>query len=546
MRFQHLFTVPPLLLIGTLASADAITGRVVDASGVGVAGVDIDFVRLGGGGNPHELNDGTDANGNYFTTVDPGIYEVRFFAPAPPTTTLLPGVLTPVSVSGTVNLGTLTLVNGVSIAGTAQNSASQPVGGIKVTVYNANTNQLLLAKNDVTSAFGTFLMAVPKNTPLRAEFLTTGVIGQTLVPRELFGTLPGNTNMGTLTFQNGFHLTGTVHRENGTPVSGADTDVVDIATNQTLFTPNDNTNTLGNFDVVVPAGTFELDVIRPTGQVLVGVEVKNLNIAGPTNVGVLTMRNGVFLSGTVRNPLGVPVEGADVNAKEVSTGLPLALGADNTNAAGAYSVVVPISTLHVTFSPPGPHTRMDTETHRNVVIAGNTVLDGTVGEHHTGKNLGAQDNPTMAGPIFVPIGAGLPGSGHGVPHLAGHSTPSGQAPGAATTTGTSSGSSNGSPAGSTSAGSVTLELFGGRPGARAELLLGLEEHAAPTAPWHHLVRPTARVPVTLDAEGYAQFTLALDEFGSAGSTRYAQFLVIDPGVRRGLALSRVLALQISQ
>lgn len=539
MRFQQLLTVPPLLLIGTLASADAITGRVVNASGAGVAGVDIDFVRVGGGGNPHELNDGTDANGNFFTTVDPGIYEVRFFAPAPPTTTLLPGRLTPVSISGTVNLGTITLVNGVSIAGTVQNSAGQPVGGVKINTYNASTNELLLSKNDVTSAFGTFLMAVPKNTPLRAEFLTNGVIGQVLVPREILGTLPGNTNMGVLTLQSGFHVTGTVRRENGTPVSGADIDAVEIATNQTVFTPNDNTNAVGNFDVVVPAGTFELDVIRPTGQVLVGVEVLNLNIAAPTNVGILTMRNGVFLSGTVRTPAGVPVEGADVNAIEVFTGLPLALGADNTNAAGTYSVVVPLTTMHVTFSPPGPHTRMDKQTHRDVLIFGNTVLDGIVGEHHSGKYSDTQTNPTITGPIFLPLGGGLSGSGHGVPHVAGRTAPAGQSPTGATTT-----TSAGSTAGSTDSGLVTFELFGGRPGARAELLLGFEEHAAPTAPWLHLVRPAARVPVTLDAEGYAQFTLSLAELAASGGTPSAQFLVIDPGVRRGFALSQVLSLQI--
>lgn len=540
MRFQRLLTVTPLLLlIGTLASADAITGRVVDASGVGVAGVDIDFVSLGSGGNPHELNDGTDANGDYFTTLDPGIYEVRFFAPAPPTTTLLPGVMTPVVVSGTVNLGTITLVNGVSIAGTVVNSASQPVGGVKINVYNANTNQLQLAKNDVTSAFGTFLMAMPKNTPLRAEFLTNGVIGQVLVPREIFGTLPGNTNMGTLTLQTGFHVTGTVHRENGTPVSGADIDAVEVATNQTIFTPSDNTNALGNFDVVVPAGTFELDVIRPTGQVLVGVEVMDLNIAAPTNVGILTMRNGVFLSGTVRNPAGVPVEGADVNAVEVFTGFPIALGADNTNAAGVYSVVVPLTTMHVTFSPPGPHTRMDKQTHRDVLIFGNTVLDGIVGEHHSGKYSGTQSNPTITGPIFLPLGGGLSGSGHGVPHVAGRTATTGQGPTGATTTTTV-----GSVAGSSSSDSVTFELFGGRPGARAELLLGFEEHAAPTAPWLHLVRQATRVPVSLDAEGYAQFTLPLAELSATGRTPHAQFLVIDPGVRRGFALSRVLSLQI--
>src|SRR5215510_3927937 len=99
LGLQRLLTaLPPLLLLsplGSLASADAITGRVVDQNGVGVAGVDIDVINLGSGGNPHEVNDGTDANGNFLTTIDQsGVFEVRFFPPPPPLTSLLTGVVT--------------------------------------------------------------------------------------------------------------------------------------------------------------------------------------------------------------------------------------------------------------------------------------------------------------------------------------------------------------------------------------------------------------------------------------------------------------------
>jgi len=534
MRFQRLLPVPPLiLLIGSLASADAITGRVVNASGVGVAGVDIDFVNLGSGGNPHEMNDGTDANGNFVTTVDPGIYEVRFFAPTPPTTTLLAKSLSPVSIHGTVNLGTITLTNGVSLQGTTVNQGNQPVGGIKIDVYNDATNTLVLMKNNVTSAFGAFNVAVPKNTALRAELLTSGVIGQTLAPRKIFGTLAANTNMGSITMQTGFHVSGTVHRTNGTNVVGADIDIVDPSNNQTLFTPNDDSNSVGVFDVVVPAGTYELDLIRPTGQVLVGVEIKGLVVAGATNVGVLTMRNGVFLSGLIRDRSGAPIDAADVNAFEVSTGLPLALGADNTNAAGFYSVVVPAVPLHVQFSPPGPHTGFDTTWHRDVVVTGNTTLNGRLGA----KNhfFGTDSNPAPKGPIF-PFGVGTRGIGESVPHVEGHLSPAGSA----TTTAPGAASSDASVA---SSGSLRLDLFGGRPGADALLVLGFQEHALAGAPLVHLVRPAARLPLHLGDDGSALMNVPLDALATAG-TAYAQFLVIDPDARGGIALSSVLELNV--
>ncbi len=541
MRFQRLLTVPPLLLFASLASADAITGRVVDANGVGVAGVDIDFIKLGGGGgNPHELNDGTDANGNFVTTVDPGIYEVLFFPPTPPVTTLLAGSVTPVSISGTVNMGTITLVAGASLQGTVQNDASAPVGGVKISVYKTNTEALVLMKNNTSSAFGTFNIAVPKNQPLRAEFLTSGVIGQTLAPQAILGTIPGNTNMGTLTLHTGFHVTGTVRRENGTAVFGADVDAITPA-NLTLFTPNDNSNTLGIFDVIIPAGSYQLSITRPTGQVLVDIELNNVLVSAATDVGTVTLRNGVFLTGGVRDGLGNPVVAADVNAIEVATGLPLALGADNTNATGFYSVVVPTGLLHIRFAPPGPHTLLDTVQYRNVLVTGNTTRNAVLNRKSlTPSNQG---NATITGPIILPFAHGTPGSGLSVPHQEGHFASSGST---TTMTGSSSiGSTGGSTAG-ISASSVSLQVFGGRPGASAELLLGIEEHALASAPSLHLVRPTARIPVVLDAEGKAQVTLPLADITVAGRTTFTQFLVIDTGAQRGFALSQVLAIQIPQ
>jgi hypothetical protein len=536
MRIQHLLTLTPLLLlIGSRASADAITGRVVDANGVGVAGVDIDFIRLGGSGNPQELNDGTDANGFFTTTCNPGIYGLLFFAPPPPTTTLLTGVLTPVSVSGTVNLGTITLVNGVSLQGTCKNAAAVPVAGIKIDVYDESTGELLHTKNNVTNAFGTFNMAVPKNTPLRAELLTSGVIGQVLVPREITGSLPANTNMGTLTFLTGFHVTGTAKRENGTNVFGADVDAIDVATGDTLFTPSDNTSTLGVFDVVVPAGgTFDFELIRPTGQVLVGVEVLGQTITAATNLGNLVMRNGVFLSGTVRDVFGLPVDGADVNVNETPTGLAVALGSDNTNVAGFYSVVVPLGTHMVTFSPPGPHTRFDKERRLGVVVAADTTLNARFAD----KVFVVEDHssPASAGPVILPMGIGGGFGGHAVPHVGGRVLPAG-APSGATVVVTAPGAS----APLVSAARLELELFAGGPAGHAELLIGTEHAVSPTG--IQSVRPLARIPVTLDEQGSALLALPLGALPTG--TSYAQLLVKDPS-RAGFGLSHVLALEIPQ
>lgn len=510
-RLQRLLAVLPLLLtFGSLASADAITGRVVDPNGAGVAGVDIDFVNLGSGGNPHELNDGTDANGNFLTTVDPGVYEVRFFAPQG--TSLLTGVLASVVIVGTKDVGTIPLVLGASTTGTTKNTAGVPVANVRVDVFDLTTGAKVLMKNNVTNAFGNFNVIVPMNVPLRTELLTGGVVGQVLVPRELFGTVTGSTSFGTKTLLPGFHVTGTVRNQLGAAILGADVDVTDPVTGDTFFTPSDNTNTLGVFDVVLPAGTFDLEVNRPATAVLVGVDVDNLVVSAATNLGVLTMRNGVFLSGTVRNSAGATVQAADVNVFEVATGLSIALGSDNTNALGFYSVVVPTGLLDVVFSPPGPHHALAKDRHFNVSVTTNTTLDG----EFPGAPPRASQHAGLPKPVMpLPFGSAAPGTGGSVPHIRGTLGKTG----------------------------LTLWITGARPGASARILLGSEHQTLAARSGLELVRPEAQLPLVLDARGEARLHLSLGNAARLGRALDLQLVVLDPGAARGLATSHVLAIE---
>jgi hypothetical protein len=512
-RQRLLAALPPLLLLFSLASpasADAITGRVVDSNGVGVAGVDIDVINLGGGGNPHELNDGTDANGFFLTTIDQaGVYEVRFYPPPPPVTTHLTGVVTNLVVVGTKDMGTITLGAGVSTAGAVKNSGGVPVANVKVDVFNRTTGAKYLMKDNVTNAFGNYNVAVPVNTQLRVEFLTKNVIGQVLVPREVFGSVSGPITYPDITLQTGFHVTGTVRNQLGAAVSGADIDVTNPVTGSTLFTPSDNTDSLGAFDVVLAPGTYDLEVNRPAAQVLVGVDVDSMVVSAATNLGILTMRDGVFLSGTVRDQAGAVVAAADVNVFEVATGQSIALGSDNTNASGFYSVVVPTGLLDVVFSPPGKHHALEKDRHFNFLVTGNATLDGqfpSVPGH-------VSTHPGLPKPPVLPLGPAAPGTGGAVPHVRG------------TITGTG----------------LTLWISGGRPGAVASLLVGFGERDPAGQPRPELLRARAGHPLVLDARGEARLELPLGR--GVGGDLHVRLAVPDREARDGIALSHVLAIE---
>ena len=126
---------------------------------------------------------------------------------------------------------------------------------------------------------------------------------------------------------------------------------------------------------------------------------------------------------------------------EVATGLPLALGSDNTNAAGFYSVVVPPGLMDVVFSPPGVHFPREKRHVDGVSVTANTTLDATLpGAPRTVFYAPPRPpSPNPRGPINAPFGAGIRGS-NGVPHVLGERV----------------------------RGGTRIHLFGGRPGAAAQ------------------------------------------------------------------------------
>jgi hypothetical protein len=361
-------------------------------------------------------------------------------------------------------------------------------------------------------------LAVPKNTQVRYEFLTSAVVGQVLVPKELTAAVAGDTHVGDFPLHTGYHVTGTVKTQAGALVPGADVDVVDVVTGKTLFTPSDNTSTSGVFDVVVPAGTYDLDVTRPAFLVLVSVDVNDLTVVdAPVNLGVLTMRDGVFMTGTVRDHKGMPVSAADVNVFEVSTGLSIALSSDNTNAAGFYSVVVPTVMIDVVFSPPGPHNALAKDRHNDVNVTASLVLDGQFRGPGVTSYWPASGAPTSkTGQFVVPFSAGTSGT-QGVPHIQ---------------------------AARDVRGHVTLFCTSGRPGAPATLLLGRSLWNPALLDHARLVRPEMRLSLHLDENGAARFPLPTVDATLAGLQAYAQLAVFDAKADLGVALSHVLDLTL--
>ncbi len=376
MKINAPILLAPVLLaaLASSARADFLDGRVVNALGQGVPGVNINVNYLSGGGHPNISNDGTDANGFFHTTVPAGTYEIEFLPPAPPLSNALPTIVSPVTILGTTDIGTVTLPAGVGIVGRVVNGANVGVAGINLDILDASGTNVALI-NDQTDAAGNIAFATAAGS-VRLRLDTTTVVGQTLAPREIALDLVSDVDLGTIVLPQGYLLTAIVHRPGNLAVNGCDLDVFDQATGLKLYTPSDNTNSTGLVDTIIPGGTFHFDFCPPAALGLAAGRVGPLSIAANTFLGTVNLVPGVTLAGNVTAVTGVPVVNASIKVHDQATGVAIPICDNNTDASGHYQVIIPTGTYSVDFkatAPPWSRTVIP-----NVVVSGNSALNAVL------------------------------------------------------------------------------------------------------------------------------------------------------------------------
>lgn len=390
MRLPILRLALPILLtvpLGALATAQIITGQVRSSTGAGVPGVNIDGFDTSG----HEIdlaNDGTDANGNFTTTVieGPGVYTFVFYPPAPPLTTHLVGERANVVVVTTTNLGIVTLGAGVLLSGRTLRTGSIPVSNVTLTVIDGPSGTPITQVQTKTNAFGNFNLAVPAHAiELQLNANTSAFV---LGSRAFQRSPTGNTAMGDLLLPPGAMVTAHVQRANGTAVGGADFDFRRLGSARDAFVPGDNTNSLGNLSVVVPVGIYDVEICPKISDALPARAVLGIAITTTTNLGTIVVPNGVHLSGTVLDAHGFLAGQVDVNAYLSATGVAVPLCHDNTSASGAYSVYLPAGTYDIRFRPAGSGAPIGCDWHYDVVVNTATTLNGQLPPNGHGNSFG--------------------------------------------------------------------------------------------------------------------------------------------------------------
>jgi len=341
-----------LLVLGSPATAADLTGTVVDPGGTGVFGVNIDVVDAATGDSIPLTNDGTDPSGVFLVTVpDNATYHVHFKAPT--STRLVSRIVRDVVVTvGTTDMGVIPLEQGALLTGqVVRLSDGTPVADVDIDVDRSSTGERIYTPGDNTDANGIFEVIVPVEP---VDLSVSPDKAERLVGLVLAGiAIAGDTNVGALALEPGALLFGTaVRASNGTPVVGADTDLVDPATGATIPTSGDDTDAAGFFSVVAPFRSVDFVIEPVKADRLVAREILGIDVAGDTDLGTVALDAGALLSGkVVRSSNGTPVVDADTDAQDAFTGASIPLPGDNTDANGDFSVVVPYGTILFTIEP---------------------------------------------------------------------------------------------------------------------------------------------------------------------------------------------------
>ncbi len=261
-----------------------------------------------------------------------------------------------------------------TISGTVRDPANTPVANVDVLLYTEQGDPIGGINPGLTNASGFYTLGSGGQIPSGTYNVGFEPPSSTdLLPKMVTGVVvAGNTTLNT-TLELGNHVTGFVHDTTGTGIPDIDMNAYYESNGQSITLMNDNTGPNGSYDLLLPASLLRL-VYRPvSGENLVPVELRNVNITGDTTINV-TLRAGFVISGTVTGPGGAPVINADIDVEDSFTGLKLYTPGDNTGNNGGYEIRIPSGTFNISVQA-DPVDHLVPAIYYNVVIVGNTVID---------------------------------------------------------------------------------------------------------------------------------------------------------------------------
>ena len=358
------------------------------------AGVDLKFTDAATGARVFLTKDVTNASGQYAVRVPPGTWNVDFRPPSG--TSWVDAQRSGLVVAATDVSGlTDTLRNGFIVSGTVQDKHNNKLKNVDVDVFDECTGLRIATAHDNTDANGNYAVVVPPGT---YTFEWSPPACMSVEAARTTGLVVDRTHgNGTEQLRDAVAVTGVVHASDGSPLDGAKIKFYDATTAGTprQATAHDHTDATGAFRIVVPPGTYDLNVEPPVGSSDLVAHVGGVVVGGATGVGTLALAAGVPVHGHLGAPPGVSAVHTNVNVVDAVTRAAQRLAHDDTDENGDFTVVLAPGTYDIEYAPAGC-SGLAPASVANVTIGGETTLPAlslVTGVHALGTVLDAGGLP---------------------------------------------------------------------------------------------------------------------------------------------------------
>ncbi len=281
--FQVLALLASILALPDMGSAAILSGVVRDPAGLGVGGVDLDILDAATGMKISTANDTTDPDGTFDIVVPVGLYHVVFNVPQVKRLVSL-RIRNIDIVEPSTDVGDIPLVSGVRLAGrVARASNGSFVFDADLDVDDSFTGDRVITPDDNSDAAGNFSVIVPLGVH---DITVEPSLSDILVSeRVLAVSVTGDMDLGTISLQGGFLVSGTV-TQGGPPIEGVEVDAFSSIDGGRIPTPGGDSNNVGFYSIVLPVGDHTVKASPPLGSGRAHVLLLGVMVSGPTNLDI--------------------------------------------------------------------------------------------------------------------------------------------------------------------------------------------------------------------------------------------------------------------
>jgi len=264
----------------------------------------------------------------------------------------------PVIVFFALLLAAVAVSHAATITGRVIDETGQPVPNVDLDFTDLATGNDESVNGDTTDVNGMYTVII--DPAFYDVFFTAPPGGRLAGHVEQSVNLNVNQTVN-VTLAPAWFISGQVFRaDTSGPATGVDLDFENVITGEKIFTPMDNTDLTGTYNVAVPRGIYrvnfdgpEPDLISDPPQLARG-ELLEVSLDGSADITLpsITLPLGFHVEGQVIDDKGDAVVGADLDFIVSGTNTKAVVRGDNTGAGGVYDTIVPAGTYDIEVDPP--------------------------------------------------------------------------------------------------------------------------------------------------------------------------------------------------